>query len=103
MIEGMTTYHRAYPLFMEVADRYPESPDAPACLYAAALCRYWLCGQTYLHDSAYWLQRSTAEDYAGQGDELLRRLARLYPDHPLTLDPKVIRAVSGGGLRGPQR
>ena len=100
MIEGMTTYHRAFPLFMEVAERFPESADAPACLYAAALCRYWLCGQTYLHDSLYWKRRSKDEDYARQGDDLLRRLARQYPDHPLAGDLKVVRAVSGGGLRG---
>ena len=100
MIEGMTAYHRAFPLFMEVAERFPESADAPACLYAAALCRYWLCGQTYLHESLYWKRRSKDEDYARQGDDLLRRLARQYPDHPLAGDLKVVRAVSGGGLRG---
>ena len=100
MIEGMTTYHRAFPLFMEVVERFPESADAPACLYAAALCRYWLCGQTYLHDSLYWKRRSKDEDYARQGDDLLRRLARQYPDHHLAGDLKVVRAVSGGGLRG---
>lgn len=100
-LEGMTTYHRAHPLFMEVADRFPESPDAPACLYAAALCRYWLCGQTYLHSCEYWLRRARDEGYATQGDALLRRLAETYPQHPLAADPKVVRAVAGGGL--PQR
>jgi tetratricopeptide (TPR) repeat protein len=99
-IEGMTTYFRAYPLFLEVADRYPDSPEAPACLYAAALCRYWLCGQTYLHYCRYWLDRSAQEDYAQQGDDLLRRLAQRYPQHPLATDAKVVRAVSGGGLHG---
>lgn len=97
-VEQMTSYYRAYPLFMAVVEHHPHAPDAPACLYAAALCRYWLCGQTYIGYSRYWLERSAAESYATSGDDLLRRLAHDYPDHPLAHDAKVIRAVSAGGL-----
>ena len=92
-MEAMTTYCRAYPLFMELADRFPGHARAPDALYKAALCRYWLVDQTYLKNSAWWKERAKREHFWDQGDALLKRLATTYPDHSLAKDTKVLKAV----------
>ena len=94
-MEAMTVYHRAYPMFLELAERYPHHAHAADALYKAALCRYWLTAQTYLKYCEWWVQRAQRERYWDQGDALLRRLAATYPDDPLAQDPKVVRAVAG--------
>jgi tetratricopeptide (TPR) repeat protein len=94
-LESMTVYLKALPLFLEIADRYADHPRAPEALFKAAHCRYWLCGQSYLKTCRYWLEQSRREDFWGQGDALLRRLAERYPQHALASDAKVRRAVRG--------
>jgi hypothetical protein len=92
-LEAMTVYARAYPLFLEIADRFPADAHAPDALYKAALCRYWLTGQTYLQACPWWEARAKRDGFWAQGDALLRRLRHDYPDHPLAGDAKVLRAL----------
>jgi hypothetical protein len=92
-MDSMSVYHRAYPLYLELADKYPDDPHAPEALYKAALCKYWPTGQTYLKSAWCWEERARNEGYWGQGNALLRRLAETYPTHQLAQDPKVLRAV----------
>ena len=92
-MEAMTVYHRAYPMFLELADRFPAHAHAADALYKAALCRYWLTGQTYLKSSPWWERRARDEHYWDQGDALLRRLAKTYPNSALAQDAKVVRAL----------
>jgi tetratricopeptide (TPR) repeat protein len=94
-MEAMSVYYRAYPMFLEIADRYPADPHAPDALYKAALCLYWHCGQTYMKFSWWWEDRAKREHNWDRGDALLRRLAATYPNHALAHDPKVVRAVAG--------
>jgi tetratricopeptide (TPR) repeat protein len=97
---AMTPYHRAYPFFLALAERFPSSPEAPVALYHAALCRYWLTAKTMLGTSGWWEEYARQEDYTGQGDALLVRLARTYPQHPLARDPKVLRALDKLAAKG---
>jgi hypothetical protein len=92
-LQAMTVYARAYPLFMEIADRFPADAHAPDALYKAALCRYWLTGQTYLKSCHWWEVQAKKEGYWAQGDALLKRLSHDYSDHPLARDKKVLKAL----------
>jgi hypothetical protein len=92
-LKAMTVYARAYPLFMEIADRFPADAHAPDALYKAALCRYWLTDQTYLKNCPWWVMQARREGFWAQGDALLKRLSHDYPDHPLAHDAKVLKAL----------
>lgn len=80
---AMTAQYRARPLFLAIAERFPDSPEAAKALYSAALCDYWLCGNTALGFCAYWQERSTRDGYWRRGDLLIQQLMERYPDDPL--------------------
>jgi tetratricopeptide (TPR) repeat protein len=80
---AMTTYQRARPLFLAIAADFPDSPEAPKALYSAALCDYWLCGNTYLGTSDYWQRRAQRDGLWRRGDGTMAELRGRYPAHPL--------------------
>lgn len=81
-IQAMTGIARALPLFLEVVERHPDSPEAPKALYSAACCWYWRDGPR-LGRSPYWQWRAKCEGAIQRGHDLMLRLAREYPEHPL--------------------
>lgn len=98
-VEAMSAYQRAFPLFVAVADGFPDDPRAATALWYAAHCRWWPCGPTYLGVSDYWLAVAQEQGYWAQGEALLRRLAAEHPGHPLAREPKVLRARAAAPAR----
>jgi TolA-binding protein len=78
---GMNNYMHALPYFLEVAKKYPDSPEAPKALYSAALCYYWSSGCTrYMY---YWPKRAKRDGFMQKGNELMLQIPEKYPDHEL--------------------
>ncbi|MBI5367265.1 MAG: hypothetical protein HZA54_09525 [Planctomycetes bacterium] len=95
---SMSKYQRALPLFLAIVEKYPQSPEAPKALYSAALCLYWMCGDNRMGYSKYWERRGREEKWRGEGNALMRRIGREYPDHPLAKS-EWVTGVGGGEKR----
>ncbi|MGV3722258.1 MAG: hypothetical protein ACO1SX_15230, partial [Actinomycetota bacterium] len=72
--------------FERIADKYPNTPEAPKALYSAALCYTFLPSL-----ESYWRGRKDI-NYTGKAIQHYRRLQRDYPN-----DPLVPAAVKYGG------
>lgn len=94
-LRAMTGHVRAKELFLEIVARWPGSDEAAKALYSAALCDYWLCGNTYLGSCGYWGLVSARDGYWSQGDALMRQLHREHPDHPLARSEWVRKVLAG--------
>jgi len=76
---------------LEVARRYPRSPEAGKALYRAACCEDRLSRY-----NEWWRNSTDHIDHEAEAARLMQRLARLYPHHPLAHEARKFALVFSG-------